>query len=53
MKKLFWSKQKVIKTIWPYREGYGTYRINILTRNRQILDTGLSKNQAKAECKKT
>jgi len=45
--KLFWSRWKVSKTIFPYPEGYGTYRINYLTGQRTILDTGLSKEYAK------
>jgi hypothetical protein len=46
MSKLFLTKWKPIKTIWPYPEGYGIYRINILTGNRTLLDPGLTKTDA-------
>lgn len=48
IKNIFWTKWKVCRTGWPYREGYGTYRKNWLTGNMTILDTGLTKEQAKA-----
>lgn len=48
---LLFSKWKVIRTTWPYPEGYGTYRINRITGRRMVLDTGLSLDQAKSECK--
>ena len=51
IKKYFWSSWKVAKTIWPYPEGYGTYRTNYLTGERMILDTGLSYDHAKATIK--
>lgn len=46
LKNLFWSKWKVARTIWPYREGWGTYRVNRLTGEKCILDTGLTKEDA-------
>lgn len=44
--KLTWSKWQVIRTIWPYSEGYGVYRENYLTGNKTILETGLTKERA-------
>lgn len=38
----------VRKTIWPYSEGYGTYN----KLRKMVLDTGLSKEMAKQNCKK-
>ena len=49
IKNAFWSKWQVARTIWPYREGYGTYRVNKLTGEKCILDTGLTKEQAQQE----
>lgn len=46
MKKLLWTKYKVIKTIWPFNDGWGTYREHIVTGQRQIVDTGLPYQQA-------
>ena len=50
MKRIFsriiWTRWKVARTIWPYREGYGTYRMHRFTRDKTILDTGLTKEQA-------
>lgn len=37
---------EVRKTIWPYKEGYGTY--NPITRT--IADTGLSREEAQLRC---
>ena len=48
----FISKWKVIKTIWPYEEGYGIYRENHITGQRTLLDSGLTKEQAEEECRK-
>ncbi len=48
---LFWSRWKVYRTIWPYPDGYGTYRKNYLTGQIAILDTGLSKEYAKQTIK--
>jgi hypothetical protein len=45
-KNLFWSRWMLIRTIWPYKEGYGTYRKNRLTGERMVLDTGLTKEEA-------
>ena len=46
------GKWKVAKTIWPYKPGYGVYKQNRLTGARTILDTGLTKADAEAECKR-
>jgi hypothetical protein len=43
---LFWSRWKVIRTIWPYPDGYGVYRKNYLTGARVVLDAGLTKEAA-------
>lgn len=43
---VFWTKWKVIRTIWPYPEGWGVYRRNWLTGHRTILETGLTKSYA-------
>lgn len=48
--KVVWSKWKVIRTIWPYPEGYGIYRDNVVTGNRVILETGLTKEDAQYRC---
>jgi hypothetical protein len=40
------GKWEVRRTIWPYKEGYGVYH----PRQRVILSTGLTKEQAQAEC---
>ena len=47
----FYTKWKVIRTIWPHPEGYGTYRTNILTGVKTLLDSGLTLEQAKQTCK--
>lgn len=49
--KACWTKWKVARTIWPYPEGYGTYRENIITGERTILDTGLTREAAEASAK--
>lgn len=36
----------VIKTIWPYPDGYGTYN----KKTRTLLDSGLSKSEAQQAC---
>jgi hypothetical protein len=46
-----WSKWKAARTIWPYPDGWGTYRENHLTGERTILDTGLSKDDAEKKAK--
>lgn len=38
---LFWSKWKVARTIWPYKEGWGTYKRNRWTGAQVIMNTGL------------
>lgn len=48
---LFKSKWKTIRTIWPYKEGYGVYKEDWLGK-KTVLHTGLSKEQAEEECKK-
>lgn len=45
---LFWSKWKVARTIWPYKDGWGTYKENWLTREKVIMDSGLSLLDAQA-----
>lgn len=44
---LFHGRWVVRRTIWPYRDGYGTY----CPRKRMVLDTGLTKEQAIAACR--
>ena len=44
--RLIWTKWRVIKTIWPYREGYGTFRTNRWTKRIVILDLGLTREEA-------
>lgn len=39
---LFWTKWKVTKTTFPYHDGYGVYRINRLTMELKLLDTGIN-----------
>jgi len=46
IKKAAWSKWKVARTIWPFPDGWGTYKENYLTGERIILDTGLTKEKA-------
>lgn len=47
MKKIMWSKYKVIRSIWPYPDGWGVYRHHIFDeRNREITDAGLTKEAA-------
>ena len=41
------GKWEVVRTGWPYREGYGTYN----KRKRVLLDSGLSREQTVEECK--
>jgi hypothetical protein len=36
----------VIRTIWPYKEGYGVH----CKKCHLLLDSGLSRNKAKAIC---
>ena len=38
---------EVIRTIWPYKHGYGT----INKKKKMVLDTGLSKEEAVSRCK--
>lgn len=45
-KGLFWTKWKVCSTIWPYDEGYGAYRKNILTGSLTIIDSGVTHGTA-------
>lgn len=49
--KLFWSKWKVARTIWPYPDGWGVYKENYLTGEKVIIDTGLPKESAEASAK--
>jgi hypothetical protein len=44
------GKWKVIRTIWPYPEGYGVYRRNFWTGKKTILAFGLTKEAAQIEC---
>lgn len=46
--KILLSKWKVIRTIWPYKEGYGVYREHFITGQKTVLETGLTKEQAQA-----
>ena len=46
-KRLMAGKWEVRRTIWPYKDGWGTY--NPLTRT--IADTGLTKPEAEARCR--
>lgn len=50
MIKLFKPKWKIIKTIWPYPEGYGAYKEDLFGK-RTIISTGLTKEQALEEAK--
>lgn len=43
---ILFKKWKVIKTIWPYKDGYGTY--NKITNT--LLDSGLTKEDAETRC---
>jgi len=40
------TKWKVVRTIWPYEDGYGVVSADRLI----IVDTGLSKEQAQSIC---
>lgn len=44
------AKWKVIRTIWPYPEGWGVYKRNPWTNKKTLLDYGLTKEQAQAAC---
>jgi hypothetical protein len=51
------SKWMVIRTIWPYKDGYGTYCWELtgllgFYRRRIILDTGLTLEEAQAAADK-
>ena len=52
LKRLFEPKWKVIRTIWPYPEGWGVYKEDFFGGKRTVLDTGLTKEQAQEECDK-
>ena len=41
------GRWKVVRTIWPYPEGYGVMKKNFWTGKTTILDTGLSYAEAK------
>lgn len=43
---VLYTKWKVIRTTWPYPEGYGTYRKNRWNGQITLLDSGLTKDQA-------
>jgi len=43
---IFNTKWKIARSVWPYLEGWGTYRKNRITGSKTILDTGLTKEQA-------
>ncbi len=43
---LFKKTWKVVRTIWPYPEGYGT--VFYLHGKRTIVDSGLSKEEAES-----
>jgi len=43
---LITGRWRVIRTIWPYPHGYGTYN----ERKSMLLDTGLSKAEAQERC---
>lgn len=44
-------RYKLSRTFWPYLDGYGVLRVNRFTGERLILDTGLTKDQAKDSLK--
>lgn len=46
--RLFRGRWVVVRTIWPYAEGYGTYN----KKHRILLDSGLTYEQAVLECEK-
>ncbi len=46
---MLWPWQKhwiVTRTIWPYKDGYGTYD----RKTHTVLDTGLTREEAQLEC---
>jgi len=49
IKRLFRSRWRVCRTGFPYTYGYGTYKKTI--RGKILLDSGLTKEEAKAACK--
>jgi hypothetical protein len=44
--KKFFGPWEVRRTIWPYKDGYGTYNAS----TRTIADTGLSREEAQQRC---
>lgn len=44
-KRIFWTKWKVARTVFPYPDGWGVYRENWVTREKLILDTGIPDRQ--------
>ena len=46
LKRLLGDKWEVRRTIWPYLDGWGVYN----SYTRTIANTGLTKEQAQAEC---
>jgi hypothetical protein len=50
LRRLKYTKWKVIRTTWPYPEGYGVYRSHRFSGRMTVLDTGLTKQQAKEVC---
>lgn len=44
--RLLGDKWEVVRTIWPYRDGYGTYNRS----RRTLLDSGLTKEHAQRNC---
>ena len=40
------TKWEVVRTIWPYEDGYGVLSVD----RRVIVDTGLSKEEARSIC---
>lgn len=51
IKNIFKSKWKVIRTIWPYKDGYGVYKKDF-TGQITLLHDGLTKERAEKECEK-
>lgn len=39
--RIFWTKWKVARTIWPYKDGWGVFRENWVTGQKVVLETGL------------
>ncbi|MFW6121351.1 MAG: hypothetical protein ACOC80_10705 [Petrotogales bacterium] len=42
------GKWEIVRTIWPYEDGWGTYR----PKDGKLLDSGLTKEEARIACKR-